>query len=117
MSTTEAYFEKFVDSLFVSKRDGTEGYLHAATGLSGESGEVLDLIKKVWVYDRPLDVVTYDKLIEEMGDTLHYLQMLCIKMRCSMGDLRDHNVAKLRARYPDGFSKEAANARADKAGQ
>lgn len=114
---TEANFRKFVNYLFQSKREGNDGFMHAAAGLAGESGEVLDHMKKGWVYDRVLDV---DKVIEEMGDTLHYFFMLMIKMEELLGepfeltDVIQDNMVKLRKRYPNGFTKEAAIARADK---
>lgn len=107
---TEADFREFVDYLFQSKRDGLDGMLHAAVGLAGESGEVLDLIKKSWVYDKPLN---RDKLQEEMGDVIHYLMMECIKQGWTLSDLIRNNVIKLRRRYPDGFSKADAIARRD----
>lgn len=110
--TSEYEFRAFVDRLFVKQRDGVEGLLHAAVGLAGESGEVLDLIKKVWVYDKPLD---REKLIEEMGDVTHYLMMLCIKLQIDFQVLMENNVAKLKKRYPDGYSDAAALARADQA--
>lgn len=100
----------FVNRLFASKRDGIDGVLHACVGLAGESGECLDIVKKSWVYDKPLDK---EKLQEEAGDTLHYLTMLCIKMGWTWQDLINNNVTKLKKRYPDGFTKAAAIARAD----
>lgn len=113
----EENFRAFVDYLFQAKREGADGFHHAATGLAGESGEVLDHTKKHWVYDRELDV---EKVVEEMGDTLHYFFQMMLKLqeigvRITLKDVMANNVAKLRKRYPDGFSKEAAIARADKA--
>lgn len=108
---TEVVFREFVDYLFQAKRDGADGFLHAATGMAGESGEVLDHMKKHWVYDRPID---REKVLEEMGDTLHYFTMLCIKMQWSYADVIRANMIKLRKRYPNGFTKEAAIARVDK---
>jgi NTP pyrophosphatase (non-canonical NTP hydrolase) len=110
MPTTETAFREFVDNLFVSRRDGVDGFMHAAVGLAGESGEVLDHIKKQWAYDKPLP---RDKVIEEMGDTLHYFMMLCIKMDVTFSEVMTNNVEKLLKRYPNGFSKAAAIARAD----
>ena len=120
--TREKEFRDFVGQLFVAKREGPDGFLHAAVGLAGEAGEVLDHMKKHWVYDRPMD---REKVLEEMGDTLHYLIMCCIKMSeddgspeagyVTLSTLIQHNMRKLRKRYPDGFTKEAAIARADKA--
>lgn len=105
-------FREFVDYLFQSKNTGTEAFLHAAVGLAGESAEVLDHMKKLWVYDRPLD---RDKVLEEMGDVFHYFMMLMIVMEVPLNRVIENNMAKLRKRYPDGFTKEAAIARADKA--
>jgi hypothetical protein len=47
-------YREFVSDLFVSRRDGEEGFLHAAVGLAGESAEILDHMKKHWVYGREM---------------------------------------------------------------
>lgn len=111
--TLEGRFFHFVNMLFVEKRAGIDGMMHACIGLSGEAGECLDMVKKSWVYGRDLDD---NKLQEEAGDTLHYLVMLCLKQGWSLHDLMLNNMAKLEKRYPNGFSKEAAIARADVTG-
>lgn len=119
----EANFRAMVDYLFQSKRDGRDGLVHGAVGLAGESGEVLDLMKKLWVYDRPLDSTTLDKIEEEMGDVIHYFFMLMLKLEEITGhdyrleDFFRNNMIKLRKRYPDGFTKEAALRRADQTPQ
>lgn len=110
LEPTEENFRRFVDYLFQSRRDGIEGALHASIGMAGESGECLDLLKKSWVYDKQLDEA---KLQEEMGDTIHYMMMLCIKMDWSFTDLIRNNIHKLQKRYPHGFSKADAIARRD----
>ncbi len=78
----------------------------AGLGIAGEGGEVADVIKKVLHHDTPLDK---DKLIKEMGDVRWYLEYLCATLDITMEDVEERNVKKLRARYPDGFTKEAAN--------
>lgn len=103
-------FQAYVDGLFVSRREGIDGKLHAAIGMSGESAECLDLIKKSWVYGKPLDTA---KLQEEAGDTLHYIVMLCIANGWTLEDLANNNKAKLDKRYPNGYTNAAAIARAD----
>ena len=103
-------FRAYVDSLFVRRRDGLEGVLHSCIGLAGEASECLDLVKKSWVYGKPLDVA---KLQTEAGDTLHYLVMLCIKQGWTLEDLAANNKAKLDLRYPDGYTDAAAIARKD----
>lgn len=101
-----AGFFGYVDRLFVKRRDGLEGLLHACVGLSGESGECLDLVKKTWVSGKELNL---DKLKEEAGDTLHYLVMLCITQGWTLDDLIARNVQKLDLRYPNGVYSDAAN--------
>lgn len=79
-------------------------------GVAGEAGEVADLIKKWAFHGKPLD---QDKLVKEMGDVLWYLSVLAARRGISLEDVARANIAKLRARYPKGFSHAAANARAD----
>lgn len=74
-----------------------------ALGLAGEAGEVADYIKKVVGHNHPLDK---DTLVKELGDVLWYVAELCSTVGVSMGDVADKNIAKLRARYPEGFSSE-----------
>ena len=108
-------FQAMVDRLFVRRRgDQIEANMHACVGLSGESGECLDLVKKTWVMEdprtRPLDLY---KLQTEAGDVLHYLVMLCVANYWTLEDLAENNRAKLAKRYPNGYSDAANIARAD----
>lgn len=105
-------FRTYVDRLFVKRREGIDGQLHATVGMAGEASECLDLVKKSWVYGKPLDLV---KLQEEAGDTLHYITMLCIVNGWTLEDLAANNKAKLDKRYPDGYTDAAAIARVDQA--
>jgi NTP pyrophosphatase (non-canonical NTP hydrolase) len=87
--------------------------LHMVVGVSGEAGELLDAIKKVTIYNKPLDL---ENVIEELGDIEFYLEGL----RSSLGITRDQtleaNIAKLSVRYDKLlYSDDAAQARADKA--
>lgn len=103
-------YAEFVNRLTVKRKGGIDGLLHATIGMSGESGEALDLVKKTWVYAKPLDV---DKLKNELGDTLFYLQFACNELGITLRDLAGINTAKLEARYPNGYSDAAAIARKD----
>lgn len=111
---TRLAYELFVEKLFVSKSSGVDGFLHAAVGMAGEAGEILDLIKKMWANNRPLDVAMMTKLMEEMGDLVFYQQAMMARLATSIEELREHNITKLMKRYPDGYSHEASLARRDK---
>jgi NTP pyrophosphatase (non-canonical NTP hydrolase) len=85
--------------------------IHAALGLSGETGEVVDIIKKYAINGKLLDVV---HLIEEVGDVLWYIQLMCINLNIPMTEILTLNRQKLEKRFPEGYSDKAAAAQADK---
>lgn len=82
----------------------------AALGLAGESGEVVDLIKKHVHHGKPLDRV---QLVAELGDVLWYLAYLASIEDIDLAEVATANSRKARARFPNGFSFAAANARDD----
>lgn len=81
-----------------------------ALGLAGEAGEVCDLLKKAWGHGHELDE---QKLKKELGDVLWYVAALGLQFGINLQDVAEANVAKLRARYPEGFSTAASIARVD----
>jgi len=85
--------------------------LHAAMGMSGETGELMDIIKKSVIYGKPLD---QDHLKEELGDVLYYMAILIDELGLDFETVMQHNVNKLQKRYPQGFTPKAALERADK---
>ncbi|MFK7807514.1 MAG: nucleoside triphosphate pyrophosphohydrolase family protein [Saprospiraceae bacterium] len=74
-----------------------------ALGLSGEAGEVADLIKKGIYHQQGIDEL---KLKKELGDVLWYIAALCTEMGFTMEEVMQQNVEKLKARFPDGYSPE-----------
>jgi len=106
------YYRNFVARLFVKRNEGVEGLLHAALGIAGEAGEIVDAVKKHWVYGKALD---RENLIEEIGDLLFYTQALARLVDVDIDGAIAANVAKLNKRYPAGYTDAAAIARADKA--
>lgn len=76
-----------------------------AIGLCGEAGETVELIKKHLFHGHPLDK---EKLKKEIGDVLWYVAQLAAAAEISLEDVGQANVAKLKARYPEGFTPEAS---------
>lgn len=104
-------FAEHVARLFVKPSDETGRMVHAAMGISGEAGELIDAIKKTWIYGKPLD---RENVLEESGDLLFYLQALLTECGFTIDEAMTANVGKLRKRYPQGYTDAAAIARADK---
>ncbi|MFL5560709.1 MAG: nucleoside triphosphate pyrophosphohydrolase family protein [Gemmatimonadaceae bacterium] len=74
--------------------------LDAAAGLSEEAGEILALVRKHRFQRKTFD---RDELVMELGDALWCLAMIATSIDVSLDDVADRNLAKLRARYPDGL--------------
>ena len=74
-------------------------------GLIGETGEVIDLIKKHLYQGHPIDDIL-PKLQNELGDVMWYLCMLANMYGLTMSSVLADNIAKLKKRYPDGFTPE-----------
>lgn len=82
--------------------------VHAVLGLQTEAGELADPVKKHIYYGRPLDLVN---LREEIGDCLWYLAIAADALGTTLEAEQTRNLAKLRARYPQVFTAEAARVR------
>jgi NTP pyrophosphatase (non-canonical NTP hydrolase) len=85
----------------------------AALGLSGESGEIADHVKKIVYHGHPLDDETRDKIAKEIGDILWYCAIGSRGFGISLADIARMNVEKLRKRYPEGFTTERSVHRPD----
>ncbi len=83
---------------------------NAALGLTGESGEVAEVIKKHLFHATPLD---QDALAKELGDCLWYIGAFATVLGLSLDDIAQRNVDKLRKRYPEGFDTERSRNRTE----
>ena len=77
--------------------------LNGVMGLCGESGEVIDIVKKHISQGHELKRV---KLIEELGDVAWYLAETTYALGVDLESVLQGNIDKLKKRYPDGFSVE-----------
>ena len=82
--------------------------MDAAAGLAEEAGEVLGQVRKALYVGHPLD---RDRLVKELGDALWCLAAVATTLDVRLEEVADRNIAKLRARYPEGFTREASMGR------
>jgi NTP pyrophosphatase (non-canonical NTP hydrolase) len=90
--------------------DGDRRLIIAALGLAGEAGEFANMVKKLTAHGHEIPI---DSLSDELGDILWYVAEAATACGLSLGKVAQDNVAKLRRRYPDGFSQDRSINRKD----
>ena len=96
-----------------TRGEGTD--LCWALGLSGESGEVADLIKKLHFHggaDKK-GPITPQRIMEETGDVIWYAAALLDFYGFTLADCMKANREKLRKRHPTVFTYKSAQRHAD----
>lgn len=86
-----------------------ETLLHALHGLASEVGEIHALYQKTY-QGHKLDL---EKVFDEMGDVLWFLCEMCTVYGIDMETIAQHNIEKLKRRYPEGFDPERSIHRSD----
>lgn len=82
--------------------------LNSSLGLSGEVGELNDIIKKWIFHQKELDKLHVQK---EIGDICWYIAGMCEAFGFDFDNIMQMNIDKLKARYPEGFDVAKANNR------
>ena len=88
-----------------SKLSRQEILINGVMGLCGESGEAIDIVKKHLFHGHPLD---REALKKELGDIAWYLAETAYALDISLEEIMSANIAKLKQRYPEGFSESAS---------
>ena len=76
--------------------------LTAALGLSAESGEFTEVIKKIVLQGKPYNKENVFHLKRELGDICWYLAQAFMALDTDFNEILEMNVDKLKARYPGG---------------
>lgn len=82
--------------------------LNGALGLTGESGEVADLVKKCWMQGHDLDL---EHVAKELGDICWYIAETATAIGYDLETIMQMNIDKLKKRYPEGFDSERSQHR------
>lgn len=90
--------------------DQTTMLVWTALGLTGEAGEVADLVKKGIFHQHGLDKTAIKK---ELGDVLWYITAMCTLLDLDLEEVMEVNIQKLQRRYPNGFSTVDSKQRMD----
>ena len=74
--------------------------LTASIGLSGEVGELNEIIKKVIFQAKTFDTVTHEHMKRELGDIIWYVAQACLALNIDLSDIIMTNKDKLSNRFP-----------------
>ena len=119
MSIDFKKYEQFVDAVtsdsskdFVSLADrlgeldrqgaNIERLTTAGVGLAAESGEFLEIVKKMVFQGKPWNSDNREHLIIELGDVMWYVAQACMALDISFDEVIEGNIKKLEKRYPGG---------------
>ena len=108
-------FVALADRLDELDREGAniERLTTAGVGLAAESGEFLEIVKKMVFQGKPWNDDNREHLIIELGDVMWYVANACKALDISFDDVIRRNVTKLEKRYPGGsFSVDNSENRA-----
>jgi len=92
-------FQERLDSL---SANDVPRLLTAALGLSAESGEFTEIVKKLVFQGKPLSEETRIHMIKELGDVMWYWTQGCMALGIDPNEVININKEKLMARYPEG---------------
>ena len=76
--------------------------LTAALGLTAESGEFTEVVKKIILQGKPYNEENVFHMKRELGDICWYLAQACMELDTTFDEIIEMNVDKLKARYPGG---------------
>lgn len=84
--------------------------LNGLMGMNGEAGECIDLLKKCLFQGKELDK---EHMAKELGDVAWYLAVSAHALGYDLETVFQMNIAKLEARYPNGFEVSKSEHRAE----
>ena len=76
--------------------------LTAALGLTAESGEFTEVVKKIVFQGKPYNEDNVFHMKRELGDICWYIAQACMALDTTFDEIIEMNVDKLKKRYPGG---------------
>lgn len=104
LSPTSKDLDLFVQRLYALQESGVDitRLATATDGLCSESGELKEILKKIFWQGKPLDESTKFHMKRELGDCLFYWMVACQALHIPADEVIKENIHKLESRYPGG---------------
>jgi len=97
-----AYLLRRISELEVEQDCDVPHLLTAALGLTAESGEFTEVVKKIILQGKPYTEENVFHMKRELGDICWYIAQACMALDTTFDEIIEMNVEKLQARYPGG---------------
>ena len=92
--------------LELERNCNTTQLLTASLGLTAESGEFTEVVKKIVFQGKPYNEDNVFHMKRELGDICWYLAQAFMALDTNFEEILDMNIEKLSARYPKGTFDE-----------
>ena len=98
----------------IEKKSGikTPRLLTAALGLGSETGEFVEIVKKMFLQGKPTDEENIFHMKRELGDIMWYWVTACMALNLDPTEVILENQKKLEARYGEKFTINQSEVRA-----
>ena len=87
--------------------------LTAALGLGSETGEFVEIVKKMFLQGKPADEDNIYHMKRELGDIMLYWATACMALKLDPYEVIKENQDKLEARYGEKFEVDRSEHRED----
>lgn len=103
-SPASSDFSQLLDRLseLESQKADVSRLMTAAYGLTAESGEFTEVVKKIFLQGKPYSEENIFHMKRELGDICWYLAQACMALDTNFDEILEMNFEKLSARYPEG---------------
>ena len=117
----EEYLERSIESALKQSFDDVESkseiksarLLTAALGLGSETGEFVEIVKKMFLQGKPPSEDNIFHMKRELGDIMWYWTTACASLGLDPFEVISENQKKLEARYGEKFEVERSEIRKD----
>ena len=91
-------YQKQAEKTSIFPKDG-HAYVYATLGLSGETGEVAEKVKKIIVNKNGvISGESREEIKKELGDVFWYLSQLATELGLSLEEIAEENIKKINDR-------------------
>lgn len=105
--------KKSLDNIQENSDIDTPRLLTAALGLGSETGEFVEIVKKMILQGKPADEDNIFHMKRELGDIMWYWATACMALKLDPYEVIKENQDKLEARYGEKFEVDRSEHRKD----